>query len=251
MTWRLQRTKQRFILFTAKDEAIFSEALRDRYPTVRFVEWSGGARPPRHIEAMESLVDLSGGYAYIVVPNSMDWQPISDIDPADGHWRGFGNLPRIGNLRYARSAWDWAFFGSPRISYDAPTLNPGDIQGAYQPGDPQHKTFLVLVHQIWKIIERLATNRYKHGHPLGNELSGGDSLLMKDAKPGYAWVGHHALEWSRAQPRRMLAGSWRACDDWHVPQNEWYLSLRRRVEEKYGPDIGSPPPIGSRGHTLR
>jgi hypothetical protein len=64
---------------------------------------------------------------------------------------------------------------------------------------------------------------------------------MKDAKGSEIWLGHHALEWSRQNPRRMLSGGFRASDDWEVPQNEWYQSLRRRVDEKYGPELGEPP----------
>jgi hypothetical protein len=239
--WRRTLFKQRFILFTHKDEAMFSEALCDRYPSTVFVV-DRTVSEPEELEPKRALPDLDGDRALIVVPPSSEWRPEIHFSNRTATQWIISNLPKHSVFGYSRSKWDWAFFGSPRISYDPPTLNPGDIRGAYQPADAGHKEFLSLVRHVWKIIEGLATSRYKHGHPLGNELSGGDFLLMKDAKPGYAWLGHHALEWCQSQPRRMLGGSWRACDDWEVPQNDWYQSLRRRVEEKYGPDIGNPPP---------
>jgi hypothetical protein len=41
----------------------------------------------------------------------------------------------------------------------------------------------------------------------------------------------------------MLAGAYRVCDDWQVPQTQWYQSLRWRVEERFGPDFDDTPPL--------
>jgi hypothetical protein len=132
------------------------------------------------------------------------------------------------------------------MAYDPPTLNAGEIYASYEPESPDCKECLRIVAQVWKLIERLATNRYKSGHPLGNELSGGDFLLMKNAPAGIAWLGHGALEWCQENPRRMLNGGWRPCDDWRMPQDDWYQSMHRETVERYGVKLGTPTrPPGS------
>jgi hypothetical protein len=135
--------------------------------------------------------------------------------------------------------WDWACL--PAMSYDPPTLNAGEIWASYEPDDPDHKNLVRVIRQVWKLIELLATNRYKSGHPLGNELSGGDYLLMGNAAPGSVWLGHGALKWCREGPRRMLDGSLRPCDDWQMPQGDWYQALRRKAAAKYGDSLRALP----------
>lgn len=204
---------------------MFSEALRQAFPTVKYVIHSGGVTPPVCLDAFDSLVDAIAPCLYIVVPSTRDWRPIPGFD-TDGRWIGFENIPRHGHLTYDRPQW-----------YE------GEIFGSYEPWNPEHKVFLNLVRTVWKIIERLATNRYKHGHPLGNKLMGREVQLMKDAWAGHTWLGHCALEWCKADPSRMLAGAHRACDDWRVPQTQWYQALRAKVDERLGPDFDDTPPL--------
>jgi hypothetical protein len=223
--------KWRYILFSPRDEAMFSEALRELYPATQFFQSS------ERINPQSSLVNLPDLYADILITVPDD--PRLEIGSDQSSPRGRHQLPSSFRLAYKQSAWDWACL--PNMSYDPPTINVGEISGSYEPEDPSHAVFLKIVRQVWKVIERLATNRYKSGHPLGNQLSGGDSLLMKNAVPGYAWLGHHALEWCREKPRRMLNGCWRPCDDWQVPGNDWYQAMRRKTAEKYGNDLGTQP----------
>lgn len=233
---------------------MFSEALRERFPTIKYLIYSGSRIPPCSLSAFDSLTDVPGETTYIVVPDSSDWRPVPGFDPQDGGWIEFKNIPRHGHLHYQRSVWDWSFYGSPRISYDPPTINYGEIFGSYEPWNPEHKTFLSIVRRVWRIIGELTTNRCKCGHPLGNKLMDWEVQLMEDAKGGDIWLGHHALEWCRAHPRRMLCGSYRACDDWQPPQSEWYRGLRRRIDERYGADFGdTPPPPGEleTGHNIQ
>lgn len=237
-----QRHKRRFVLFSAKDEAIFSEALRQTFPTLRYLIYSGSRIRPSCLDAFDSLTDVPGRYVHIVVPGSVDWRPMPGFDPRDGGWTEFANLPTHRSLHYYRSVWDWSFYGSERISYDVPTMDHGEIFGSYSPSLAGHEEFLVLVRSVWKIIGCLATNRYNLGHPLGNKLMGREVQLMQDAKGGWIWIGHQALQWCRAHSRRMLSGAFRACDDWEMPESEWYRGLLERIEQRYGIDFGETPP---------
>lgn len=231
MTYQRTLFKRRFLVFSRKDEAILSVALHERYPAVRFLRGCTGGEDSRNQRAQSSLPGVSNSQAEIVLT-----------------WDDQSGRERHQRFVYNRSMWDWACL--PAMAYDPPTLNAGDIYASYEPESPDHKEHLRIVAQVWKIIERLATNRYKSGHPLGNELSGGDFLLMKNAPAGIAWLGHSALEWCRHNPRRMLNGSWRPCDDWQVPENEWYQAMRRKAVEKYGADLDAPTSLTARqdGH---
>lgn len=237
-----QRHKHRFVLFSAKDEAMFSDALRRTFPVVRYLIYSGSRTPPSFLRAFDSLTDVPGEYVRIVVPESPEWQPEPSFDPDDEGWQDFRNLPFHRSLLYYRAVWDWAFYGSERISYDPPTLNEGQIFGSYCPWLPDHEEFLSIVRSVWRIVGLLATNRYKIGHPLGNKLMGRETQLMKNAKRGEIWIGHQALGWCHAHPRRMLSGGFRPCDDWQMPETEWYRALRRDIEERHGADFGDTPP---------
>jgi hypothetical protein len=103
--FRPQRHKRRFFLFSPKDEALFSEALRQAFPTVKYVIRSGGVKPPPSLDAFDSLMDVKEPWLYIVVPESPDWRPIPGFDPEDGSWIEFRNIPRHSYLSYDRPQW--------------------------------------------------------------------------------------------------------------------------------------------------
>src|SRR3546814_4402254 len=51
-----------------------------------------------------------------------------------------------------------------------------------------------------------------------HEAAGGDYRRMADLEPCQSWMGHCALEWSRAGgDRKMLGAFYRPADDWEVP----------------------------------
>jgi hypothetical protein len=178
---RPQRHKRRFVLFSAKDEAIFSEALRQAFPTVKYLVYSASHTPSSSLYPFDSLTDVPGDCVQIVVPSNTAWQ--------------LSKLPTHRSLYYYRSVWDWSFYGSERISYDPPTINHGEIFGSYRPWPWSwaRGEFPSLVHSVWRIIGGLATNRYKVGHPLGNRLEDRELQLTKDVKSGCIWIGHQAL----------------------------------------------------------
>src|SRR3546814_12250351 len=68
----------------------------------------------------------------------------------------------------------------------------------------------------------------KHGSRLMNEAAGGDYRRMADLEPCQSWMGHCALEWSRAGgDRKMLGAFYRPADDWETTTDP--RSEERRV----------------------
>lgn len=123
-------------------------------------------------------------------------------------------------------------------------LTSGHLSATWNEAYAAHAVVPVFQREVWRILERVAVNRLKGGTPLSNTW-GCDVVNMADAKlkgTCLVWAGHHALEWCAAGgPRRMLDDAFRPCDDWAPPSDPWYQSLRRRAEERYGPDFAVPP----------
>lgn len=224
-------------MFSRVDEAIFSEALRQAYPHATFVDQDLSPAVTFH----PSIVDCSEHRMVgILAPEEEGWVP--SVRPHPGGVRIFSHPER--HLSFDRSEWDWGpEFIQAKWAWDPPTLSRGRITGGYW---PEEKDQLAFIRATWRLIERVATNRVKKGHPLGNEMMCGDRLLMEDMKGGFTWAGHHALEWCTEQPRRMLDGRIRPCDDWKPPDDPWYRALREKVLAKYGPELGRAPAVRGR-----
>jgi hypothetical protein len=232
------------LVFLRKDEAIFSEALREVYPHVVFLSdhWDR----ERSYDSIHRVPRLE---VRILFPDDGRWRPIPAFDPQTGERNGYVGLNENRTLLFFHGGWeglgnyDWP--GKYQLAYDPPTPQLGNIQGSYSVLDPDNATFFAIVRKVWRVIGRIATNRIKFGHPLGNILEGRERQLMADAKGHSEWFGHCALEWCRDGIRNgkryMLCGNRRPCDDWEVPNDPWYRSLRRRVEEKYGRELDDPP----------
>lgn len=232
------RWKSRDLLFTAKDEAILSAALREAFPAVTFVEEVTQA--PSQLEWIPDVVGRT--ILQILVPDDKLWTP--EFRHVSQGWYEICNMPAR-HLRFHRSTWIWNDgWPDTKWAWDPPTLEAGSITGSYRVGDPREREITRFLREVWSILARISTNRLKGGDPRGNELMGGDRLMMAEATPGLYWTGHHALEWCRnganLGQRRMLMGCRRPCDDWDPPIDPWYRGLVARVEARYGKDLGDP-----------
>jgi hypothetical protein len=232
------RFRTRQFVFSPVDDAVFSEALPEIYPTVLFIghePWRGEVPVYRSIpEGRHSRI------SEVIVPPE-NWSPQITQSKEVGYYH-FTNLPMKPGLRFHPSNWDWGpKFYQRQWTCDFPTLSEGFVTATLARDAPKDDPSRAIVENAWRIIAKIATNRTKRGHPLGNELMGGDRVLMEEAKGGFTWVGHHALEWCAAAPRRMLNGHTRPCDDWAPPADPWYRALREKVLEKYGPALGETP----------
>jgi hypothetical protein len=221
------RKPSREIAMTRMDEAIFSLALGEEFPGITFEDIEPSVRAAPILR--DSIADCNSP----VVRGEVPAPPRSPT----------------GWFQINRSSWRWVFGrtvgDNARFAFDPPTLTGGWIATGWDLNDPAHRAMPAFQRKVWRIVERLTTNRLKTGTPRSNTLEwGSDIVTMAEAKRQnllLVWAGHHALEWCAAGgARRMLVGAFRPCDDWAPPQDPWYLRLRRRVEERYGTDFGLP-----------
>lgn len=135
-------------------------------------------------------------------------------------------------LFYYRTQWD---FGGPyqdrKWIFSLPSPNRGDISTGPQISDDNLKIFR---NRISRILGRLKTNRLKHWDDYDQMVA------TKNARRFGTWAGHHALNWCRGGPRRMIDGLFRPCDDWSYSETEWYRSLKEKVIARFGEDYGGP-----------
>lgn len=239
------RSKCREFVFTRKDDAIFESALREKFPdVVLYLEHPGP------VGVFEQIHDLSGGNRmgsrWFVIPDRRPWVPLVEIISQSTYPRlrkRLRNLPARW-LVFSRSHWVWPsqwLIGRP-TSFDWPYLGHGAMFGQIWDLDPNVEQVRSFYRTVWRIVSRIATDRAKHGTRMMNELNGGDYKRMAELERRRAWMGHCALEWSRAGgDRRMLDSFYRPADDWEVPNDPWYRRLKAEVEAKYGVDFGLPP----------
>jgi hypothetical protein len=240
----------RQVIFLQKDVAIFSEALRQEFPRVRFFDHvleKGGIHTWREVP---SLVASREPSLSIVFPEYIGPIEIAEEFAQDRTWLEEQGSPAHRSMTYWHGDWEWEetpkSFYRDRLSYDPPTPCPGAVNAHYYPNDPWHKMHLSIIKRVWKVMSRMSIGKLKGGTPLTNMLNfGSDVVLMKGQRHGNPWVGHWALQWCRdgeaAGERRRLWCNFRPCDDWEMPTDPKYQALCRLVEEKYGKDFGGPP----------
>jgi hypothetical protein len=230
------------VIFTPVDELIFSLAIRDIIPSAVFLS---GHRLRGHDDVQTDWTKISSMSIVIAVPETAGWRPQFESNAAYLDWTTIKNLPSRA-AHFLRSEWDWDTTGrqpkAHQLAYEPPTLFEGSVGAKFDPDHPLAPELTAFMKQLFRIISRIGTNRFKTGTPRSNEIERGtDVLRMRDAKRRNLWLGHHALEWCQKSPRRMLGGAYRPCDDWRLPRTDWYRLLRRRVEQTYGIGIGEPP----------
>jgi len=243
--WGRRRFKNRDFVFTRKDDAIFEAALREKYPDIEILVEH--REPVLRFERVPSLLaDNQRGQRWLILPDQPNWVPLVEVISRSTYPRRQTRLRNLPGrwLVYSRSHWVWPsgpLIGRP-TSFDWPYLGQGRIAGQYWDLDTDLKRVKSFYRTAWRIVSRIATDRAKHGTKLMNELTGGDYKRMADLERCRAWMGHCALEWSRAGGHRKMLNSFnRPADDWEVPTDPWYRRLKAEVEAKYGVDFGLPP----------
>lgn len=229
--------RYRELVMDDMDDAMLSLALRDAFPTIAF---SSGGRPLTAplIDFRPTIPETGSSVVNAWIPDR-DWRPKFRRDENYPRWFRLLNPPRY-VIHYTRTSWFWGGWEAARWAFDLPTPEFGTIGTNYDPDEPQDRAF---VNKVWNILKKLATNRMK------SALAMDRVVLSRDAGGGMMWAGHHVLKWCAAEPRRMISGCRRPCDDWAPPDTPWHRDLRRRAEEMFGPDFGGAPaaPLDSGG----
>jgi len=203
--------RARQTVFSERDEAIFTLALKDLFPDMTFTahhrEMFGGNRPCDSIATSDS---------------DIVWARV------DRRWS-----PDF-YLHIRRSTWVWGDGRTDpnRFAFDPPTLDSGSIGSSYIAGDEVGRRF---IQTVWRIISRISTNRVQCGYPGFAEMNGLGPQTMARVHGGMFWYGHQALAWAlEGGERRMLDGSARPCDDWKIPKDRWYQDLMHRAMDTEG-----------------
>lgn len=222
----------RYCVMDDFDDAMFSFALRDAFPNVRFVcqpymmtrpDLGSAATIP---ECDQTIVD-------IWFPHD-GWEPIFFPHPHYPDRFNVINAPRL-YLYYYRTGWDFGgAYADRKWSFSLPSPDIGNITSGPWRWDEEQRQFRST---IVKILGRLSNNRLKR-------LADRDqSLSMKDAKRRNLWVGYNVLDWCAEEPRRGIGGHWRPCDDWRHKDTQWYAALKKRVVDRFGENYGGPRPF--------
>ena len=196
-----QRSKERQLAFHPDDAQEFGDALRERFPAIRFRDHHTCRKKIRgkirEIEYREvgSLCDPDG-ISFHVWIEPENWKPVWGKSNEYGE-RPILNQPRL-HFAYDKSA-----FLPPTYT----ELRPGRIWAYYAADDREHKRFLDAV---WRMVAKMSSNVF-------------DVIDMKTGeinRPNQRWMmfaGHHALEWCRADPQRRLDQSLRPADGYTTP----------------------------------
>lgn len=225
-----EKMKLRHLVMDDMDDAMFSLALRDAFPTAIFYP-SGKSLTVPHLDLYRTIPECNSTVVTAFFPES-GWQPEFEKYPRNPEWYVINNAPQL-YLSYSRTRWFWGSPQPARWAFDLPTPEFRTISTNYDPDDSEQRAF---VNKVWGILKKLATNRMK------SAISEDCVVLCEDVKGSMIWAGHHVLEWCAAGTRRRMIDGWaRPCNDWAPPDTPWHLDLRARAEEQFGPDFGGPP----------
>ncbi len=218
---------------TAKDEAMFSEALRAEFPHIGFTTGSG------ELEFKPSIVEFKGTCS-IILPPDAEW------------WAEVGSHPWIVNhaslrhcsrpfimVSFHRSWWCWsAGYGNHDWTWDPPTLQAGFIATSFlKDGPPEVERD---IRRIWKVSERVTARCLVAAQIPEEPLPPGPRPRALPGTLPRLWAGHWAAVWCRAAPRRMIDGCARPSQYWKQPRSDWHDATAARIEEKYGPLLADP-----------
>src|SRR5262245_55377339 len=124
--------KQRQVVFTLRDEALFSESLKLEFPNVRFFDWEDSSANGRRNGELSNLVEGGRGRLTLVFPEFMGPIEIEERFARDQTWLKENREPEHRSMSYRRGGWDWGkSYYHERLLYDAPTLNAGEIDARY------------------------------------------------------------------------------------------------------------------------
>ena len=194
MSRRLQSVKSRELIFSERDEIAFGRILRERYPTVRYVQekryWTDD------IPVFNNIAECPEGLLEVFVPDE-NWRPLILSYPNKSTKTEYYLHTRPPQFRYFRSKWLWPGI-IRKFAFDPPTLESGHVEGAfYRENDEEQRLFLVAV---WRLITKI-------------------SMCIGDR-----WCGYDAMREALSRPRGMLDGCIRPPEDWVFPEDNPYYN---------------------------
>lgn len=190
--------RERCLVFTEDDEAVFSALLRERFPGIRFHDLGVPGIPRR--KGIEHCV---GEGVRIRLPPGL-WPPEAhepfETDQQVDNRKRFGL--RILRSRYTRQ-------GFPKnAAFRPPTIAEGRLVAPYLRNDKAHLRF---VDQVLRVVPKMATNRLSTGYPR-------KGIIITDGEEGSdLWLGHYAQLWCSRSLDRALDFNFRPASAWTFP----------------------------------
>ncbi|MBT4701119.1 MAG: hypothetical protein HOB79_08570 [Rhodospirillaceae bacterium] len=184
----------RDIFFTKADEAELSAVIRDKYPTVQFIEdrfWPTCDSIP---ESLNSIDQAKTEEVNIVVPGE-NWRP--KLEYRDfGNWEeGYRitNFPQLhGFIRRSSGGW-----GPNALTEDGEPRNilSGQMYFLYEP--PATKEQKSFYQAIWRRFDKVATCDIQ---PLEYQTR----RRLPPHRDKMLWAGHDAIRWANENKLRVL-----------------------------------------------
>lgn len=222
------------LAMTAKDEAIFSEALRAEFPHIGFKSNYGD------LAFKPNIVEFEGSCRIVLPPDPEWWGEVENHPWIVNHSSLYHCARPYISISLFRSWWRWsAGYGNHNWAWDPPTLEAGFISTSFLKDSPPH--IEQDVRKIWKVAKRVAARCVVSAVQLPEEpLPPGPRPRVLPGTHPQPIVGFDAVAWCRVAPRRMINGYGRPSKYWEPPRSAWYDATAARMEEKYGDLLANP-----------
>lgn len=218
------------------DDAMFSIALKDRFPNVMFLSKIGLLDTPS-LENHETIPECDQTFVNIWFPRD-GWKPLFFPHPDYPDRLDVINPPDL-FLTYYRTRW---FFGVPQgerqWAFSLPMPESGKLSSGRWEWDRDQKEFRSTV---IKLLGHLSNNRLK------DWFQRDDFVPKSEAKRRNTWVGQNVMSWCSDEPRRAIDSMFRPPDDWDRKESLWYRGLKKRVIDRFGENYGGPRKFVSTG----
>lgn len=209
-------TKRRQFAMTDADSEAFSSALRDAFPTIRFVRYPSQSHLKKtlgrdelwpedftlmYCESLAHRIDLDSpeiwrwdrdGFTSWLEPD--DWEPFWIGPTPYGHYI-IANKPKL---------FFWYSESSIYHRRSESTISGGHISSSFPKGD---KEFISFLNKVWRIFGKLTTN-------VLTAVDKKRNLPYRPAEPQFMCAcGYHALAWMRKEPNRYVFDNLRPPED--------------------------------------
>lgn len=222
------------LAMTARDAAIFSEALRAEFPHVGFMSDRGD------LVFKPNIVEFEGSCSIVLPPDAEWWNEVESHPWIVNHGSLYHCARPYISIRFFKPRWTWfAGYGNHNWAWDPPTLDEGFISICFLKDGPPHVE--QDVRRVWKVVGGVAARCLMSVAHLPEEpLPPGSRPRVLPHTYPQPMVGFDAAAWCRGGPRRMINGYGRPSKYWEPPRSAWYDATAARMEEKYGDLLANP-----------
>jgi hypothetical protein len=221
------------LAMTAKDEAVFSEALRAEIPHIGFMSSHGDLmfRP--------NAVEFEGSCRIVVPPDAEWWKEVESHPWIVNHLSLHYCARPYTSINFFRSRWTWSTgYGNHNWAWDPPTLDVGFISTCILKDGLAEVA--QQVEQVWKVAKRVGARCLVPAQLPEEPLPPDRRPRTLPGTHPQPLVGFDAAAWCRVAPRRMINGYGRPSKYWEPPRSAWYDTTAALMEQRYGDLLANP-----------